>query len=166
MASPTLKSNDWVQKICKKKNLSWLFGEDRKIRPSGSLFGITRQSLVMPNSDPRTDFSVRTSHPWKILIIMGGWTGGGDTESEGTGRAGRRTRREGAGNLSSSTNMYCKSWFQFLCTPLNVQCVSLICSLICLCTFSVANSCLLIAFLLRFSCFSYSVPSVAYLRFN
>ena len=40
-----------------------------KIRPSGSLFGITRQNLVMPNSDPRTDFSIRTSHPWKILIV-------------------------------------------------------------------------------------------------
>ena len=25
--------------------------------------------LVMPNSDPRTDFYIRTSHPWKILII-------------------------------------------------------------------------------------------------
>ena len=24
----------------------------------------------MPNSDPRTDFSIRTSHPWKILIIL------------------------------------------------------------------------------------------------
>ena len=31
------------------KNLSWLFGADRKIRPSGSLFGITRQSLVTIN---------------------------------------------------------------------------------------------------------------------
>ena len=29
---------------------------DRKIRPSGSLSGITQQSLVMPNSDPRIDF--------------------------------------------------------------------------------------------------------------
>ena len=34
-----------------------------KICPSGSLFGITRQSLVMSNSDPRTDFSIRTSYP-------------------------------------------------------------------------------------------------------
>ena len=48
---------------------SWVFGANRKIRLSGSLFGITRRSLVMPNSDPRTDFSIRTSHPWKILII-------------------------------------------------------------------------------------------------
>ena len=51
------------------KNLSWLFGPDRKICPSGSLFGITWQSLMMPNSDPRTDVSIRTSHPCKILII-------------------------------------------------------------------------------------------------
>ena len=39
---------------------------------SGSLFGITRQNLVMPNSDPRTDFSIRTSHPLNILIIFHG----------------------------------------------------------------------------------------------
>ena len=51
------------------KNLSWLFGADRKIRPSGSLFGITQKSLVMPNIDPRTDFSICTSHPGKILIF-------------------------------------------------------------------------------------------------
>ena len=63
MATPMLKSNAGDQKECKKKNLSWFFGADRKIRPSGSLFGITPQSLVMPNSDPRADFSVSTSHP-------------------------------------------------------------------------------------------------------
>ena len=45
------------------------FGADRKICASGSLFGITLQSLVMPNSDPRTDRSIRTLHPWKILIV-------------------------------------------------------------------------------------------------
>ena len=28
-----------------------------------------RQSLVMPNSDPRTVFSIRTSNPWNILIM-------------------------------------------------------------------------------------------------
>ena len=66
---PTLKSNAGDQKVCKKKkkvckkkNLSWLFDADRKIVPSGALFGITRQSLMMPNSDPPTDFSVHTSH--------------------------------------------------------------------------------------------------------
>ena len=37
MAAPTLKSNAEDQKVCKKKNLSWLFGADRKIRPSGSM---------------------------------------------------------------------------------------------------------------------------------
>ena len=30
----------------------------------------TRRRFVMPNSDPRTDFSIRTSHSWKILIIF------------------------------------------------------------------------------------------------
>ena len=52
METPTLKSNARDQKLCKEKNLSWLFGADRKICPSGSLFGITWQSLVIPNSDP------------------------------------------------------------------------------------------------------------------
>ena len=60
MVTPTLKSNAGGQKVCEKKNLSWLVGADRKIGPSGSLFAITRHSLVMPNSDPRTDFSIRT----------------------------------------------------------------------------------------------------------
>ena len=63
MAHPTLKSNDGDQKVCEKKNLSWLFGADRKIRPLRSLFGITRQSLVIPDSDHRMDFSIRNSHP-------------------------------------------------------------------------------------------------------
>ena len=62
MATPTLKSNAGDQKVCNKKNLSWFFGANRKICPSRSLFGITRQGLVMPNSDPRTNFSIRTSH--------------------------------------------------------------------------------------------------------
>ena len=62
MGNLTLKSNAGDQKVCKKKNLSWLFGADRKIRPSGSLFGITRQSLVMPNSDPGMEFSIRMTH--------------------------------------------------------------------------------------------------------
>ena len=70
MATPTLKSNAGDQKVCKKKNQSWLSGADRKIHPSGSLFGITQQSLVMPNSDPRTDFSIHISHPRKILILF------------------------------------------------------------------------------------------------
>ena len=56
MALPTLKLNTRDQKVCKKKNLSWLFGVDRKIHPSGSQFSITRHSLVMPNSDPQMFF--------------------------------------------------------------------------------------------------------------
>ena len=73
LLTPTLKSNAGNQRVCKKKNLSWLFGVDRKIRPSWSLFGITRRSLVMPNSNPRgTNFSIHTSHScWKILIVSG-----------------------------------------------------------------------------------------------
>ena len=39
-----------------RKRILCLFGSDRKIRPSGSLFGITWQSLVKPNSDPRDGF--------------------------------------------------------------------------------------------------------------
>ena len=37
IATPMLKSNAGEQKVCKEKNFSWLFGADRKIRPSGSL---------------------------------------------------------------------------------------------------------------------------------
>ena len=33
MATPTLKSNSGDQKVCKKKNLPWLFGADRKVCP-------------------------------------------------------------------------------------------------------------------------------------
>ena len=63
MATATLKSNSGDQNVCKKKNISWLFGADRKTRSLESLFGITRQSLMMPNSDPRTNFPIPTSHP-------------------------------------------------------------------------------------------------------
>ena len=62
MATPTYQMME-IKSVQEKKNLSWLFGADRIIRPSGSLFGITRQSLVMPNSDARMDFYIRTSHP-------------------------------------------------------------------------------------------------------
>ena len=47
-ANPTLKSKAGDQMVCKKLNISWLFGADRKICPSGSLFGITRQSSAKP----------------------------------------------------------------------------------------------------------------------
>ena len=59
MTTPTLKSNIGVQKVCKKKNLSCLFGADRKFRPSVSLFGITQQNLIEA-SDRLKDFSIRT----------------------------------------------------------------------------------------------------------
>ena len=45
------------------KGLSWLVDVDRKIRHSGPLFGITLQSLVMPNSEPLTNISIHTAHP-------------------------------------------------------------------------------------------------------
>ena len=56
-------------KVLQEKNQTWVFGADRKLLPSRSLFCITRQSLLMPNSNPRDEFSIRTSHPCKILII-------------------------------------------------------------------------------------------------
>ena len=31
MVGPTFKSNAGDQNVCKKKNLSWLFGADRKV---------------------------------------------------------------------------------------------------------------------------------------
>ena len=48
-----IKHSKWKGMQEKKKNQTWVFGADRKFRPSGSLFCITRQSLVMPNNDPR-----------------------------------------------------------------------------------------------------------------
>ena len=57
MVTPTLKSNTGDQTVCKEKNLSWLFGADRKVRPSGSLFRMTQQSLrfFYPNLTPMKD---------------------------------------------------------------------------------------------------------------
>ena len=46
MMASMFNANDGDHKVCKKKNLSWFFGAGRKIRPSGSLLGITRQGLV------------------------------------------------------------------------------------------------------------------------
>ena len=37
--------------VCKKKNLSWVWGTDRKICPSGSQSDIISASLVMPDSN-------------------------------------------------------------------------------------------------------------------
>ena len=59
--------------MCKKKNLSLVKCKVRTANLSlGSLFGITRQSLV--NGDAKTvtfgtDLSVRTSHSCQIFII-------------------------------------------------------------------------------------------------
>ena len=39
-----VKSNVGDQKVCKRKYLSWVYGMDRKICHSESLFGITRQA--------------------------------------------------------------------------------------------------------------------------
>ena len=51
-ANPTLKSKAGDERVCKKLNISWLFGADikkkKKIRLSGSLFGITRQNSAKP----------------------------------------------------------------------------------------------------------------------
>ena len=68
-----VKFKRWRSKGMQEKELSWLFGADRKICPSGSLCGITRQSLVMSNSDHWTDFSVRISHPGKIFVFSLLW---------------------------------------------------------------------------------------------
>ena len=51
--------------VCKEKNVPWLFGVDRKLCPSGSLFGITfaeqwplgQSFLSTPNSHDRFLYS-------------------------------------------------------------------------------------------------------------
>ena len=58
------------QKVCKKKYLSRVYGVDRKICHSGSLFGITRQASWCRSVTLVTDFSIHTIHTWKILV---GW---------------------------------------------------------------------------------------------
>ena len=50
----SLKSKFGNCKVCKKKNLPWVF--DAKILPLGSLFSITRQSLVKLNNDSQDRF--------------------------------------------------------------------------------------------------------------
>ena len=59
MATPALKSNVGDQKV----NKSCLFGANEIICPSGSLFGITQQSIADAKYDRWIDFSIRTSHP-------------------------------------------------------------------------------------------------------
>ena len=53
------------REICKKKYLSWVYGVDRKICHSGSLFGI------MPISDPRERFFYPHHTPMKDTYSLG-----------------------------------------------------------------------------------------------
>ena len=64
------KIKRWRSKGMQKKNLSWLLGADRKICSSGSLFGITRQSPVMPNSDLGQIFLSAPYTHERVFIIM------------------------------------------------------------------------------------------------
>ena len=70
MTTPTLKSNAGDQKVCKKQNISHvcLVRIENSV-PLDHCFGITRQSLVIPNSDRRTDFSIRII-PMKDSYIL------------------------------------------------------------------------------------------------
>ena len=63
------KSNVVNQNVCKKKYLSWVYGVNRKICHSGSLFAITRQASWCRSVTFMTYFSIHTIHPWKILIF-------------------------------------------------------------------------------------------------
>ena len=49
-----------------------MYGVDRKICHSGSLFGITRQASWCRSMTLVTHFSIHSIHPWKILIIFHG----------------------------------------------------------------------------------------------
>ena len=44
-------------------------GADRKIHPLGLLFGITPQSLVMPNSDPKGSVFLSALNNLAILLL-------------------------------------------------------------------------------------------------
>ena len=64
----------WKSKIMQEKESNMRLSADRKFRPFGSLFGITRHRLAMPNSYPwdgifYRQWGLRTSHPSKVLII-------------------------------------------------------------------------------------------------
>ena len=52
------------EKVCKKKNLPWVWGIDRKFCPSGSQSGITRQDSWCQTMTLGTDFSIYPSHSW------------------------------------------------------------------------------------------------------
>ena len=69
MATPTLISDTGDQKVCKKKNLSWLFGADRKICPRVTVWHHKAVPSDAKQWSRGTDFSIHTSHSRKILII-------------------------------------------------------------------------------------------------
>ena len=62
----------YVQKgtVCKKTSLSKVWGLDRKIHPSRSLCGITRQMSWCQTVILGTDCSIYLSHQWQIFIFM------------------------------------------------------------------------------------------------
>ena len=55
--------------MCKKKNLSWVLGTDQQISPSGHSWASLGGALWCQTVTLGTDFSISTSHPWKILIF-------------------------------------------------------------------------------------------------
>ena len=78
MATPMLKSNTGGQKVCKEKNRSWLFGVDRKIRPSGSLASLGKardakqwpsEGFFYPHLTPMKD----SYSPADIVLLNCSW---------------------------------------------------------------------------------------------
>ena len=57
-------------KVCKKKSPLLVWGLDRKICPSWSLFVITRQASWFQSVVLETHFSISPSHSWYILIYQ------------------------------------------------------------------------------------------------
>ena len=53
------------RKVCKKKYLSWVYDVDRKIRHSGSLFGITR--LIVLVSENYLSFHFPKLNPSRVF---------------------------------------------------------------------------------------------------
>ena len=59
----------WYLVVSKKNNPLFVWGWDRKIRPSRSQIVITRQSSWCQSVILRTDFPIPFSHSWHILIF-------------------------------------------------------------------------------------------------
>ena len=58
------------QKICKKECLSWVYGVDRKICHSGSLFDITRQAGSSVRLEPADHaVKIQLSSPFEVVIF-------------------------------------------------------------------------------------------------